>query len=253
MGHDIYMVDTKDEVLFKAMDGIGAENYTDLINNWDYKEEELQIAYSKIRATTDLEIAVKDADFITEAIVENAEAKNNLFKEIAKYARDDAILGTNTIRIPIEDIAKDCEKPERILGLRFMHPVMMMNVIKFKQGENTSEETVQRARGMFAKMNKKLMTNEEYCLSMREREQQKLDTLERRELKRDEEEKASRGGTSDSESLGSYTSNASTGDTGTTTDDTSGTDQTGDESEDEPKVDDDELQTIAEAPEEEAK
>lgn len=135
----------------------------------------------RIRATSDLAWALKESDFVTEAVPEKVEIKNAVFKEICDNCAADAVLSTNTLWIPIEKIAEGCSKPDRILGLRFMHPTVLMNEVEFSKGPQTSDECVALAKAMLREMNKSLVQRKEYCLTMRQRDQQQMTSMERHE------------------------------------------------------------------------
>ena len=73
---------------------------------------------------------IKYADVIIEAIIENLEAKQNLFKKIESLAKPTAILATNTSSIRIEEIASQLSSPERLIGIHFFNPVRQMPLVE---------------------------------------------------------------------------------------------------------------------------
>ncbi len=94
--------------------------------------------------------ALARADVVIEAIFEDAEVKQQLFREIEPRMKADALLCTNTSSIPLEALAEVLKKPERLVGLHFFNPVAKMPLIEIVRGKNSSEENVQRASA-FAK------------------------------------------------------------------------------------------------------
>ena len=72
----------------------------------------------------------KTADLIIEAIVENAGAKQNLFKKLEQIVPPDAILATNTSSIPLEIIGEKLNDPSRLVGLHFFNPATRMEVVE---------------------------------------------------------------------------------------------------------------------------
>ena len=86
-----------------------------------------------------------NADVIIEAIFENAEAKIGVFSEMAKAAKPDAILATNTSSIPLETISAALPKPGRLVGLHFFNPVAKMQLIEIVRGEKTYAKVSARA------------------------------------------------------------------------------------------------------------
>ena len=85
------------------------------------------------------------ADVIIEAIFENAEAKIGLFSDLAKAAKPDAILATNTSSIPLETISAALPKPGRLVGLHFFNPVAKMQLIEIVRGKKTYAKVSARA------------------------------------------------------------------------------------------------------------
>lgn len=94
------------------------------------------------------------ADLVIEAIVENVDAKRNLFAQIESRARPEALLATNTSSIPLEDIAKALKDPTRLIGLHFFNPVAQMQLVEIVRGAQSSEAALNRARGFTAALDR---------------------------------------------------------------------------------------------------
>ena len=77
---------------------------------------------------------VAHADVVIEAIFENIEAKQALFREIEPKMRPDALLATNTSSIPLNVLSKALQRPERLVGLHFFNPVSKMQLIEIVSG-----------------------------------------------------------------------------------------------------------------------
>ncbi len=90
-------------------------------------------------------MGVGHADLIIEAIFEDKEVKQSLYKEIEPKMKEGAILGTNTSSIPLEELAPCLENPDRLVGIHFFNPVALMPLVEIVRGESTSEETMQKA------------------------------------------------------------------------------------------------------------
>lgn len=88
---------------------------------------------------------VKKADVIIEAIFENLEAKQELFKQLEKQAKPEAILATNTSSIPIDEINCALKKPERLIGIHFFNPVARMELVEVVKGNVSKTEILQDA------------------------------------------------------------------------------------------------------------
>ncbi len=81
---------------------------------------------------------IAGADVIVEAIFENVEAKQQLFKEVESKARPDALLATNTSSIPLETISEVLDDPSRLIGLHFFNPVAQMQLVEVVRGRQSN-------------------------------------------------------------------------------------------------------------------
>ena len=85
------------------------------------------------------------ADVVIEAIFENLDAKRQLFTELERRARPDAVLATNTSSLRIEDIAIALVNPSRLVGIHFFNPVTMMPLVEVVEGDGADAEALRRA------------------------------------------------------------------------------------------------------------
>lgn len=86
--------------------------------------------------------ALADRDVVIEAIIENEEAKANIYRQVQKVLRPDAILASNTSTISITRMAQSVERPEKFAGMHFFNPVDRMQLVEVIRGDKTSDETV---------------------------------------------------------------------------------------------------------------
>jgi len=105
----------------------------------------LKVTDAMDRLTPDIEgLGVPKADVVIEAIVENIEAKQTLYKSLEPRMKPDALLTTNTSSIPLEVLSEVLEQPERLVGLHFFNPVAQMPLIEIVTSPQTSEEVAAR-------------------------------------------------------------------------------------------------------------
>ncbi len=90
-------------------------------------------------------LGVAHADVVIEAIFENVEAKQAIYKDIEPRMKKDAILATNTSSFPLETLAEVLKKPERLVGLHFFNPVPMMPLVEIVKTGKTPDNIVQQA------------------------------------------------------------------------------------------------------------
>lgn len=88
---------------------------------------------------------IEDADVIIEAIVENAQIKQTLFKDIEARCPANAILATNTSSIPLDTLNQALKQPERLVGIHFFNPVAKMQLVEVVAAQNTNADVVSRA------------------------------------------------------------------------------------------------------------
>jgi 3-hydroxybutyryl-CoA dehydrogenase len=116
-------------------------------------QEEAATLVGRIEWTTELD-ALGGAELVVEAIVEDAEVKARMFKELDAVTRPEAVLASNTSSIPIAGLAAATGRPDRVLGLHFFSPVPVMKLVEVVIGLDTADETVERAEAFAAQIGK---------------------------------------------------------------------------------------------------
>jgi 3-hydroxybutyryl-CoA dehydrogenase len=145
-GHEVAITDTVVKNLDTAMPRIAA-NLRDL--GYDAN------AAARVRPCFDLADAVRDADYVVEAVSENLPLKQKLFADIERYARPDAILASNTSVIPITSIMQGLNRRERALGTHWWNPPYLVPLVEVIETQWTSPETVARTIELHAAAGKK--------------------------------------------------------------------------------------------------
>lgn len=141
-GYSVVIVDIKQEFLDK-----GVKMIKDGLKKLELKGK-LGVGVvasdlsGRLKTTTDLSSAVKDADFIIEAVVEDMNIKKQVFKSCDENSPPHAILATNTSTMSITEIASATKRPERVCGMHFFNPPILMKCIEIIAGEKTSDETI---------------------------------------------------------------------------------------------------------------
>jgi 3-hydroxybutyryl-CoA dehydrogenase len=143
-GHPVVLRDVTEQALRRGLDGIEA-SYAKFVAKGRMTEEEAAAALGRITTTTDLG-AVAGADIVIEAVFEQLEVKEAVFRELDKIAKDGAVLGSNTSAIPITRIAAVTERPEAVVGVHFFSPVPLMRLVELVRGYKTSDATLATAR-----------------------------------------------------------------------------------------------------------
>lgn len=100
---------------------------------------------ARITPVTEIEAAA-EADVVIEAVFEKLEVKQEVFRQLDRVCKPEAVLGTNTSAIPITQIAAVTQRPERVVGTHFFSPVPMMKLCELVRGHRTSDETLAAAK-----------------------------------------------------------------------------------------------------------
>jgi 3-hydroxybutyryl-CoA dehydrogenase len=107
--------------------------------------ENRHAALARLRTTTDV-ADVAESDLVIEAIVEDLDAKRELFSELDRICAADAILATNTSAISVSEIAHATDRPERVLGMHFFNPAPLLPLVEIVRANKTADEVVEAAR-----------------------------------------------------------------------------------------------------------
>ncbi|ULH15565.1 3-hydroxybutyryl-CoA dehydrogenase [Deinococcus sp. KNUC1210] len=112
---------------------------------------------ARLSFTTDLH-ALAHADLVVEAIVENEGIKAELFRTLGEIVKPGGILASNTSSIPITALASASGRADRFIGMHFMNPVPIMQLVEVIRGHKTSDETAQTVLDVAQKMGKTPLT-----------------------------------------------------------------------------------------------
>ncbi|WP_456468567.1 3-hydroxyacyl-CoA dehydrogenase NAD-binding domain-containing protein [Archaeoglobus sp.] len=141
-GYDVILVDISEDVLKKALEMIesGPFGLKRLVEKGKMTEEEARECMSRIKVSTSLE-SLKDADFVIEAVTENADLKKKIFAQLDKICKPEAIIASNTSAIMISDLATAVERKDKFIGMHWFNPAPVMKLIEVIRGALTSDET----------------------------------------------------------------------------------------------------------------
>jgi 3-hydroxybutyryl-CoA dehydrogenase len=118
-------------------------------------QRDAEIAIERVRVTTDLEGAARDADFVIEAVFEDLEVKRAIFAELDRIASPQAVLASNSSTIVISKVADVTTHPSRCLNMHFFYPVLVMDLVEVVRGPQTSDETVDKAMELARAMDRR--------------------------------------------------------------------------------------------------
>ena len=116
-------------------------------------EEQRSAALARITTAVGLD-AVKDADLIIEAVIEDEAAKKEVFAALRGTLPEHTIICTNSSSLPVTRLAASTDRPGKFMGMHFMNPVPMMELVELVRGIATEEETYETARAVTERMGK---------------------------------------------------------------------------------------------------
>ncbi len=145
-GHDVTITDAAANLLNTVRERIAA-------NLRELGEDES--AAERVRPCNDLAEAVRDADYVVEAVSEDLALKQKLFADIEPHVRADTVLASNTSVIPITSIMQGLTRRERALGTHWWNPPFLVPLVEVIETQWTSPDTVARTMRLHEAANKK--------------------------------------------------------------------------------------------------
>jgi len=142
-GFSVSLTDIKPDVLDAAVKNVRA-NLDLLAGQGIAQKQAVEPAMERITTTTNLAQAVKDADFVVEAVIENLGLKQKLFQDLDKICHRNAILATNTSVISITEIAAHTRHKERVVGTHFWNPPYLIPLVEVIRGDHTADTVMDR-------------------------------------------------------------------------------------------------------------
>jgi len=143
-GCSVALTDSRPEAIPPAIRRIG-DLFTGGVARGKLGEADVAAAAARLRAERDLAPAVREADVVIEAVVEDLGIKQRLFAELERAAPAGALLATNTSSLSVAAIASGMRRPGRLVGMHFFNPVHAMKLVEVIQPPGADRATVDRA------------------------------------------------------------------------------------------------------------
>jgi 3-hydroxybutyryl-CoA dehydrogenase len=124
-------------------------------------QQESNEVLKRVMLSTNLEEATKDVQLVIEAIIENEEAKKDLFKELDSVCSDEVIFASNTSALSISSLADATNRPSKFLGMHFFNPPQLMKLVEIIKGEKTSELVIDNIVALCARLGKTAVPSNE--------------------------------------------------------------------------------------------
>jgi 3-hydroxybutyryl-CoA dehydrogenase len=151
-GFRVVMSDIADSFVQKGLNTI-SKNLDRMVEKGKINAQVKSEVMGRIKGTIQIK-EMAEADFVVEAATENEILKLNIFKELDQTCRKEIILSSNTSSISITKIASATQRPSQVIGMHFMNPVPVMQLVEIIRGLQTSQETFQTVKTLSEKMGK---------------------------------------------------------------------------------------------------
>lgn len=151
-GFSVILSDISETFLDSGVQRI-EKSLSSLLTKGRVTEEEKQDALARIETTVELK-AFETADYVVEAVIEDEGLKLDVFARLDSICRQGVILASNTSSIPITRIAAATKRPAEVIGMHFMNPVPLMQLVEVIRGLATSNETFEATKELAVKLNK---------------------------------------------------------------------------------------------------
>jgi len=151
-GLQVVMSDIADSFVQKGL-GTISKNLSRMVEKGKISSQNKNEIMGKIKGTIQLK-DMAEADFVVEAATENEPLKLNIFKELDQVCRKEIILSSNTSSISITKIASATQRPSQVIGMHFMNPVPVMQLVEIIRGLQTSQETFNTVKTLTETMGK---------------------------------------------------------------------------------------------------
>ncbi|HEY6860386.1 MAG TPA: 3-hydroxybutyryl-CoA dehydrogenase [Pseudolabrys sp.] len=124
-------------------------------------EDDRKSALSRIKPAEKYD-ALSGCDLVIETATEKEEVKRKIFSDLCASLKSDAILATNTSSISITRLASSTDRPERFIGIHFMNPVPLMELVELIRGIATDEATFETSKAFISKLGKTIAVSEDF-------------------------------------------------------------------------------------------
>lgn len=159
-GFRVHLYDIKDDALTAAVAHISS-GYDKLVAKGKLTAEAKAAALASLTTSTDL-AAFNECDLVIEAATENEKIKIQILKSLLPHLKASALIGSNTSSIPITRLAATTDRPDRFVGIHFMNPVPVMQLVELIRGIATSDATFAAARNFAEKLGKTVAVAADY-------------------------------------------------------------------------------------------
>ena len=159
-GYDVLLHDVSEERIKAGLATIDG-NLARQVSSGRITEDERKAATARIHPALTME-AFADTEIVIESATENESVKRKIYADVCPVLKPEAILATNTSSISITRLAAATDRPERFIGMHFMNPVPVMELVELVRGIATDDSTFEAAKTFAQKLGKKTAVAEDF-------------------------------------------------------------------------------------------
>ncbi len=159
-GYDVALNDLKKEAVDRALQTID-KNLVRQVSKGFISDGDRDAALKRIKYAPDY-TAFSDCDLVIEAATEDESIKRKIFIELCPYMKKDALVATNTSSISITRLASTTDRPEHFIGMHFMNPVPLMELVELIRGIATEDDMFAIAREFVHSLGKRTAVSEDF-------------------------------------------------------------------------------------------
>jgi len=151
-GLEVTVVDVSAEIVDRARAKV-TKGLHGRVEKGKITQEEMDAVLSRINWQTDLDLA-RESDFVVEAVYENLNLKKEIFQKLDEICSPETIFASNTTALSVSEIATATSRPEKVIGMHFFNPAVIMKLVEIIRGERTTDETVETTKTFAEKLGK---------------------------------------------------------------------------------------------------
>ena len=152
-GYHVTIRDIDPSLLDKALEKV-KWSLNKLVEKQKLTQIEAEEIFHRITPEISLELSLKDADLLIEAVPENLELKRKVYADVDEFAEEKTMYASNTSTLPITEMAALTRRPERFIGLHFFNPPQLMRLVEVIPGRNTNQYTIDTALDFVTRIGK---------------------------------------------------------------------------------------------------
>jgi 3-hydroxybutyryl-CoA dehydrogenase len=159
-GYSVMLNDVSPDRIKEAMATING-NMAKQVGKKAISEDDRKSALSRIKAAEKYD-ALAGCDLVIETATEKEDVKRKIFTDLCASLRPDAILATNTSSLSITRLAASTDRPEHFIGIHFMNPVPLMELVELIRGIATDDATFETSKAFISKLGKTIAVSEDF-------------------------------------------------------------------------------------------